>query len=72
MLILDTSSSDVWIQALQVLDHLLLPLGGVLAYWLSKKLGAIHTLVNGNLHDAQQKVSALRQQLIDEGHDPKA
>lgn len=69
---LDTSTSDVWIQALQVLDHLMLPLGGVLAYWLSKKLGAIHTLVNGNLHTAQQKVAELRQKLIDLGHDPEA
>ena len=69
---LDTSTSDVWIQALQVVDHLLVPMGGVLAYWLYKKLGAIHTLVNGNLHQAQQTVAKLRQQLIDEGHDPDA
>lgn len=69
---LDTTSSDVWIQALTVLDHLLVPLGGVVAYWLYKKLGAIHTLVNGNLHTAQQKVTELRQKLIDLGHDPDA
>lgn len=69
---LDTTSSDVWIQALTVLDHLLVPLGGVVAYWLYKKLGAIHTLVNGNLHAAQTKVTELRQKLIDLGHDPDA
>lgn len=72
MLILDTSTSDVWIQALTVLDHLLVPLGGVLAYWLYKKLGAIHTLVNGNLTAAQKKVSELRTKLTELGHDPDA
>lgn len=63
---------SVWLSALGIVASVVTVLAPVLAFWLYKKLGAIHTLVNGNLHTAQAKVSELRAKLSELGHDPDA
>lgn len=59
---------SVWLSVLGIVGSVVTVLAPVLAYWLYKKLGAIHTLVNGNLHAAQQKVAELRAKLAELGH----
>lgn len=70
---MDTSQAPniytVWITLITTLGGIL---GSAVTIFLYKKLGAIHTLVNGNLHTAQQKVTELRAKLVELGHDPDA
>lgn len=61
---------SVWLAVLGIVGSVVTVLAPVLAFWLYKKLGAIHTLVNGNLHAALQKVDKLRAQITELGHDP--
>lgn len=60
---------NVWITLITTLGPIL---AGAVTIYLNRKLGAIHTLVNGNLHSAQKKVTELRAKLIELGHDPDA
>lgn len=48
------------------------PLLAMVSWYMKRKLGEIHTLVNGNLHAAQQKIVELRAKLVSLGHDPDA
>ena len=66
------NSYSVWLSVLSIVGSVVTVLAPVLAYWLYKKLGAIHTLVNGNLHTALAKVSELRAKVAALGGDPDA
>jgi hypothetical protein len=68
----EPNAYTVWLAVVGVVKELVTPLVAVLAYWLYKKLGAIHTLVNGNLHAAQKSVAELRDKLKSNGIDPDA
>jgi hypothetical protein len=63
---------SVWLAVLGIIGSITAVLAPVLAFWLYKKLGAIHTLVNGNLHTALKKVDELRSKVVDLGGDPDA
>lgn len=60
---------DVWITFITVVGPIL---GAAIMFYLNRKLGAIHTLVNGNLHAALQTVDKLRIKLTANGLDPDA
>lgn len=69
---IDTSTPNiytVWITLITTLGGIL---GGAVTLYLTRKLGAIHTLVNGNLHAALQTVDKLRTKLTANGLDPDA
>jgi hypothetical protein len=63
---------SVWLSVLSIVGTVVTVTAPVLAYWLYKKLGAIHTLVNGNLHAALATVDKLRAKLTSLGQDPDA
>jgi hypothetical protein len=60
---------SVWIALITVAT----PIVGAIIFWvIQRKLGEIHTLVNGNLHTALRKVDELRAKLSVNGIDPDA
>lgn len=72
MLLQEPNKYSVWLSVLGIVGSVVTVLAPVLAFWLYKKLGAIHTLVNGNLHAALAKVTELRAKIVELGHDPDA
>lgn len=72
MLLQEPNKYSVWLSLLGIVGSVVTVLAPVLAFWLYKKLGAIHTLVNGNLHTALAKVTELRAKIVELGHDPDA
>jgi hypothetical protein len=60
---------SVWISLITVAT----PIVGAIVFWIvQRKLGQIHTLVNGNLHTALKKVDELRAKMVAGGLDPDA
>jgi hypothetical protein len=57
---------SVWITLIVTLGPIV---AAAVTVYLNRKLGKIHTLVNGNLHTAQQKVAELRAKLKEHGID---
>jgi uncharacterized membrane protein YdjX (TVP38/TMEM64 family) len=58
---------SVWITFITVFGPIV---GGAVMFWLNRKLGAIHTLVNGNL-DAEKRANLkLRAKLAEHNIDP--
>ena len=64
-------SPNMWsflIELVKIIGTLLTP---VIAAWIVVQNKKIHTLVNGNLHTEQKKVSKLRSQLEQNGITPE-